>query len=350
MYIPITPFVAHINIVNKEILYDDILQDKEFGIKTTSISNVEEYELESCIKTIFETNPNVLYDTIQYSKTNKTVYFYTNKEISKKIWENKNVNKHKTLNSTFEILDELKNVLIDEKIKDTHSISIYDISNVISNINKKYYETISDYEIILNNIVSSFDSSSNLTFCSFNHINNELSISFNEQLIIISKKEKLYIVKSELENDKEFLDALGDALTQFYNEMVKYSSYRSESSLRISPINSRFFINIGSFGVDVFTKCSNENDDFNLLSNNNKEYKYSGNFNIIDCIKGNEDEFFKNIFVKIDDCPTWIQNILYTIRQEQLMNEQKIEDEKIYKDIKKQKRLNLKKKFLPFLK
>ena len=87
MFVPIVPFVPHTTVVNKTIVYSDTvlpLKDVGSNLKVTSISNVGEFSLESCLKKIFESNPKVVFNTIQYSKSDKKVYFYTDKEISKK--------------------------------------------------------------------------------------------------------------------------------------------------------------------------------------------------------------------------------------------------------------------------
>ncbi len=105
---------------NKNIIYSDtILPLKNVGsnLKVTSISNVEEFSLENCLKKIFEANPNVVFNTIQYSKSDKKVYFYTNKEISKKAWEDSKVNTYKPLTSKSEILEEINKILLIEKTK-----------------------------------------------------------------------------------------------------------------------------------------------------------------------------------------------------------------------------------------
>lgn len=82
MFVPVVP---HTTVVNKKILYSDtVLPVKEIGnnLNITSIEDINEQSLEKCLKTIFESNPNVIFNTIQYSKNDKKVYFYTNKEIS----------------------------------------------------------------------------------------------------------------------------------------------------------------------------------------------------------------------------------------------------------------------------
>lgn len=78
MFIPIVPFVPHTTVINKTIVYSDTVlsvNDSGNNLKVTSISNVNESSLEKCLKTIFESNPNVIFNTIQYSKNDKKVRF-----------------------------------------------------------------------------------------------------------------------------------------------------------------------------------------------------------------------------------------------------------------------------------
>ena len=77
MFIPIVP---HTTVINKTIVYSDtVLNLKDLGdnIKVTSISDVDEFSFEFCLKKVFESNPGVTFNTIQYSKENKKIYFYT---------------------------------------------------------------------------------------------------------------------------------------------------------------------------------------------------------------------------------------------------------------------------------
>ena len=77
-------------VIDKNIIYKDtVLPLKELGenIKVTHISNVEEFWIESCLNKIFESNPDVVFNTIQYSKKDKKIYFYTDQNISTKAWD-----------------------------------------------------------------------------------------------------------------------------------------------------------------------------------------------------------------------------------------------------------------------
>lgn len=85
MFVPIVRSASHTTVVNKTIAYSDTvlsLKDKGSNLKVTNIKNVSESSLENCLKTNLKSNPNVVFNTIRYSTNDKTVYFYTNQEIT----------------------------------------------------------------------------------------------------------------------------------------------------------------------------------------------------------------------------------------------------------------------------
>ena len=67
MFIPV---VHYLNVTIKNILYNDTvlkLDDLGSNIKLTTIPEVGEYSLESCINTILEANSHIIFNTIQYN-------------------------------------------------------------------------------------------------------------------------------------------------------------------------------------------------------------------------------------------------------------------------------------------
>jgi len=359
MFIPIT----HTTVINKTILYSDtVLSLKDIGdnIKITSIEDVNEFSLESCLKTIFESNPNVIFNTIQYSKNDKKVYFYTNQEITVKEFEESKYTKHKPINSSSQILEEVKKLLTTNKIKNNDCISLYDVAALMHQMNYKYESIKDSYDRHIDNLITQeFDSSTSIVIYDFDYDNKELSIGFNyvgdnyDEITFIKKQGDLYISKSESSWDKDVIAAIGTELSQLYDEFIKFSNYKDEKNYDVKPVNSNFFVDISSYGVDIFTKSiTNQFMKEFKLSSHSYDDKYAYHCNstaIIGSLKGNEDEIFKKIFVKISDCPKWSQETLYEIRQKQLKKEQKIEDEIKYEEIKKQRRLELKRKIFPFL-
>lgn len=364
MFVPIVPFVPHTTIINETIVYSDTvlsLKDTGSNLIVTSINNVNESSLESCLKTIFESNPDVIFNTIQYSKNDEKVYLYTNKKITTKVYEESKYRKHKPITSRTEILEEVKRVLTAPKNRDNNCVSLYDVAVLMSQMYYKYDSIKDNYESRIDSLIAQeFDSSANVVIYGFDYDNKELSIGFNyvsdnyAKITFIKKDGDLYVSKSESWRDKEVLVAIGTELSQLYDQFIKFSEYKGESNYGVKPVNSNFFVNISPYGVCIYTKSMTNPlmQDFELTFpryDNNYEYDCNST-TVISAFKGKENEIFKRIFVKIDDCPKWSQPMLYEIRQNQLAEEQKIEDKIKNKEKKKQKRLELTRKIFPFLK
>lgn len=362
MFVPIIPVVPHTTVINKTIVYSDTvlpLKDSGNNLKVTSISNVSEYSLESCLKTIFESNPNVIFNTIQYSKNDKKVYFYTNEEISTKKYEESKVTKYKPIYSSTEILEELKNILISEKNKDKNCISLYDILNLIKKENYQYNKTKESYESQLEHIINSKYADVGIIVYGFDYDTNELKIGFSyfddyDKINFAKKDGDLFITQSETHRGNDVLAVLGDTLSNLYDVFEQYRDFKKQYNFGFKSINSNFLIDVSQYGVNIYAR-SKVNDfgrDFKLKAYSYKnEYEYDCNSNVvISAFRGQEVEILKRVFVRIEDCPEWSQPVLYEIRQNQLAEEQKIEEEKKYKEMKKQRRLELTRKIFPFLK
>lgn len=332
MVFPVVPRVQNVTVINKNIVYNDsILPIKDMGsnIKVTTISDMGEFSLEECLKTIFESNPNTTFNTIQYSPKEKKVYFYTDSEISLKAWNDKKTTQYKPINSSSEILEEIKKILISKKNTDSSCISIYDVAKLL----KKKFDDSENHKDYWSNVI--FNASKEIIFYLedvYLHYSswfpNQITIYFRTpstlKSIIFSKENgDLYVKKSELSDDntRKLLNTIGnivlEMLDAFYKIDTKSSMYHEAQSL-----NANFYIKFNLSEVEIFNRVEifNEKGDFKLEYNIYEDnYKYECNsYNILNIISGNEDELLKNIFVKIDDCPEWSRPFLYKIRQEQL--------------------------------
>lgn len=356
MYIPVVPHFGHTTVINKTIVYSDTvlnLNNKGKDLKITSIENINEYNLEECLKIIFESNNDVVFNTVQYSKNDKKVYFYTNKEISTKAWEDNKTTKYSPLTSSTQILEEIKNVLQSNKIKDTDCISIYDVFKVCA---KRKYDEISlqkYYQYKLQRATNR-----DIILYSFDYDNKELSIGvkwFGDYTKIVFSKRfgefgDLYIKRAETAFANNILYDVSDVLYEAYDKALSFKNFYTQSNFNIKAINSNFLVHITKNGVDVTDKkyldykfnlcCFSERGNYKCECNSSK---------VNDAIRNYENEIFKKIFIKIEDCPEWMQQELYAIRQNQLDEEQKIEDKEKYKQYRKQKRLELTRKIFPFL-
>ena len=367
---------------NKTIVYSDtVLPIKDLGknIIVTTLENIDESSFESCLSTIFESNANTIFNTIQYSKSKKKIYFYTDQKISTKKWEDRNVVNYKPITRKTEILAGIKKILSSKPNENSDCISLYDISKLIERKHQNFDEYESQIESQIKNIMREKYPECIISILGLNNEKNELKIGFNkkgfrpdgyEDIIFSKKDDDLYLKRSESNIGEEILYEAGNILSELYDELLKYEGLWTQRKYDIIVQNSIFLVNISDHHVSFFV----QNLEFELSYDKSFLYGYKYYYNcnsntIINAIKGNEDKIFKKVFVKINDCPKWSQSDLYKIKQKQLEEEQKrikkleelekqkqleeqqkAEEERKIAEEKNQKRLTLKRRFFPFLK
>lgn len=314
------------NVVNKNVIYSDTILDfKELGKNLYVKSlNVTKDEFEECIKSIFTENKDVLFHTVQYSKKENKVYFYTNKPIKTTSWKEKDIESFEYKKYDLKTLRDLKDTLNYQDDLDEEKISLYDIWKVYKkkylkfNRGKKLIEERIDKTISNNfktNFISlddsAFDGSVRLFITDANY-KNDLTVKFkknHEDVYISSVQKKGYINinKSKLllylgGNIKEYFDLVSDKLIwsrQYVNSMDNSSDFIVNISSRsISIIASEFKMTLLSYNKEMEIEC-NSND-------------------VLSIIRGNEYEIFKRIFVEISKCPEIIQDELHQARIESL--------------------------------
>ena len=340
MFVPVIPIVPNTTVVNKTIVYSDtVLNIKEHGsnIKVSSINGVTQSELERCLKTIFENNKEIVFHTIQYSKSNNKVYFYTDKEINTNVWEDSKISTFERLKPT-EILNEIKNIFLQDINDDKDCISLYNVACLMKEMKKKYENLKDNYEY-------SLEDGKHIVIYDFDYNNDELGIGIpflGEIYDIYLKKQDgdLFITKSEYYDSQMVLNTLGNKLSRLYDEFMKFKDFKNEKSYGIKTVNSIFYSNVCSLEVSFFYALPSKglkpilNDGFEV-----KSYSYSSNYgckcnsvNTLNVIKNNEEELFKRIFVKIEDMPKWCQDALYEIRKEEIEIKQEKSKIKVLKE------------------
>lgn len=376
--VPVVPHTTHTTVVNKTIVYSDtVLPVKDLGnnLKVSTISDVSEYSLERCLQIIFESNPNVVFNTVQYSKNDKKVYFYTNQEITIREYEESKFIKYKPITSSSEILEETKSVLLAEKNNSSDCISLFDVAQLLKKLRHNYDMVEERYKSQFKSIIkNAFGDSSSIVIYDFDYKKKLLRIGFKrwssgdyDEISFAKQNDDLYIVKSECWHDKEVFAALSSGLSKLYDELISFADYKDDANAKYDTksVNSSFGVDISHYGAGIFVKSQGNSysNNFKLFSPSyDNKYSIECNSSIVnETFKNKEPEIFKRIFVKIDDCPEWSQAMLYETRQNQLAEErrleearqlerQKIEEEIQRREAKKQKRLELKRKIFPFLK
>lgn len=254
-----------------------------------------------------------------------------------------------SLNNSKELLKEFASILTEEKTKDTDCISLYDIANLMKKSKNEYNRIENEYEKHLNSVLKEKQL---YIYLSFNYAKKQLIIGVAKEpsnhfytITLTKQDEELYIVEIETPYFNEILKTIGSDLSKIYDEFMKFSDSNTQKNYNIKPLNSNFLVDINSYGVSTHP----ETENFELSSHSyTKKYDYKcDSVSVLTALHGKEDEIFKRIFVKIDDCPKWSKQALYQIRQEQLKEEKRLEEEQLYKETKKQKRLELKNKFFP---
>lgn len=350
MVVPFIPVVPHTGgntrIVNKTIVYSDtVLPIKEMGenLQVATIENVSELQLESCLKTIFESNPDVLFHTVQYSKNDKKVYFYTDRKISIEGWKKKTIQVHKPLVGVDALIEELEELL--EEIHEDNSncnglsisqddsvITLYDVLQFMKEYERSYDKVFNGYKNILERKIEL--NFKDALFCvhKFKHDKNEFLVSFKRysfsewgDIVFGQTKEgDIFISKSNSLYDKDVFRVIGNDLSNLFRDMNQFNSFRKQSSYRVRLVNSDFYTNISSYGVEIYSRSIN----FRLENHSYKEgYKYDCNsLLVLNAFQGKEDALFKRLYVRIHDCPEWCQELLTERRKSQILELQKQEE------------------------
>ena len=342
MFIPIIPRTT---VINKTIVYSDtVLSLKDLGtnLKITTISNINHNELEDCLRIVFESNPNTTFNTIQYSRQDKKLYLYTDKIITTTNWNERNKKTFKPLTSVEEILDEIDKLnKFDETIvpEDTcipvtydDAISLYDIAQLLKQKNRQYERDEHKYDDYFDRAINEkFSNSASFIVYGFDYDTLELRVGFKrwdsyDEIRLKKENEDFYVSESKSYYANDILVLLGNTLSNLYDTLLSYKEIKEDRVNNIKPVNSSFLVNISQYGVTIFVK-SKENrykNDFELTS-----YSYTEDFdyecnsnNIISAIKGNEYELLKKILMNIEDCPKWMQPLLYELKKQKTIKVQ----------------------------
>ena len=188
--------------------------------------------------------------------------------------------------------------------------------------------------------------------------------SSSDRIFLEKKDEDLYVVKSESNYYQEVLELLGQDLSELFDKIMKFNDFKNQKSINVSLFNTNLHGSISSEGVKIISDLPNGGfiKKFELSSSSTEiNYNYICNSTILlSALKGKEDELFKRIFVRIDDCPEWSRDELYKTRQQQLSEERekekarlaeekRIEEERLEQEREEQKKLAFRRKFFFWL-
>ena len=227
-----------------------------------------------------------------------------------------------------DLLKEIKNVFKSQINNEMEYVTLYDVSKLLKYTNIECELIKRRWEYYFDNIVKSqFGEDSSVICHDFDYRNKILKISFKKQLtssyeeIDLAKHNgELFVLKSRSCWSDEVFQTLSSDLSNLYDELLKFEAFKlTQPKNNIKPINSEFNVKINADGVII------NNDEIELfVTNYDNDCKVKSSSNMVkQVLNETKDEIFKRIFIKISDCPVWMQSELQELRHNQLKNEKR---------------------------
>ena len=246
---------------------------------------------------------------------------------------NKKKNKKIENQKTKKILEEIEKILLTESCVDPNLISLNHITSLIRQKNNEYKKIKEDYQIILENIIkSNIDQKYSLIIYDLYFNKEELVIGIKrneksdwEKISIKKNNNELYISWTTSYLGNIILEHLKTQLIELFNKIIEFQNFNTENK-NILALNTEFQIQINNYGVNLYKS------EFSVRSRNYEhEYEYDyKDKELLELLSGKEDEIYKRVFVKITDCPYWMQETLTDIREKELKENNEIKIKKRY--------------------
>jgi len=323
------PAVPRTIVFNRKIVYSDTplpLLVNEERPEITAIENVSEAVLEDCLENVLRTNSTVLFYMIQFSKKNKTVWFFTNISINIQEWDNFVERVYQPLDHA-NLLSSIDEVFTREENREENYISLYAVAKRISQVYQIRESASRRYQEVLKQKLCSKFPNSHLYLYDFDDEKKTLKIHFrifyDSNDIVFSKRNgELFIVKSKSTYSQEILELLGSQLSRIYDELAIAVQQKKQNQMGIEIPYSNFKVDITDSAVKLYILNPNipEQKEFELSScgdHNDYQCRCSSDA-VMKALEGNEQEFLSKIFIPIECCPEWSRDGFYKKRQEEL--------------------------------
>ncbi len=339
------------SIIHEELIYGDVFinpEDLGKNLKTTYISNLGEVSLEYCIKTILEANKDVTFHTIQYSRKQRRICFYTDQALNTSKWQEKELKPPNKINTKEEVTSTILSVFDNEPIYDQDCASVYEILMIYQKLDKQIKAVKDKTEKVIQTILKNRVESD--LYCSvhdFDYDNRTLAIhlssrwSSNWDKYQYHKEPDGTIKEKKLEGYHNYnvIGNVSEQILDLINFYLSIEETRIQRRNKIKSVNNDLFIDIDRYNIDVYIdKYGGYYMGINPLYKSTfytysdkieHSYAYS---DIMSKLTNHEMEFLQKIYVKIDDCPSWIREQLYNKRREEIVERQrKYEEEMLQK-------------------
>jgi len=223
-------------------------------------------------------------------------------------------------------VQEVKRVLNGRLSDNLDVISIYNITKAIEQKRKKLMKKVMDSQKIINKrikesygndvetpvvYIKKFESRKENLVIEIHYLNKKYQVCF-------SKEDELYLKKANTKLALNVLYIAGDILDEIYDESLDFYLFASRG-MKIKTINLPLTFKISCNKVSLYMKKVFSKKSLYLdYSMKDKSYRFWGLNSFYELIKNNEPQVFKNIYVKINDCPKMMQDTLREIRANEL--------------------------------
>lgn len=370
------PTVEEVKVINKRVIYTDEIPSDLLGKSTiiNEISDVKSDMVKKCIIDILESNKNVTFYLVQYLAKDDKLYFYTDQKLNKeKAEENKKIvltKKSKFINNVFHEytrpMFKLNNEEVNEEIKknmnncsdlatlkcikecfsseesnDPNQISLFNVKNSLIENENKINDLLLKYKTLMTEKLKKVYEEGYYLYPDwvrrmfYNYETRTLLINMNIGGLLyfdaidcqIEKdKDNLKVSYHSYEN-KTYSDYFFNKgknhfleIIDFYEELEEYCTKSNEIET-----NSNFKVDIDYYGITV--KVPTNNGYIEALCDRNTILKDITNkkINKLENMNVTYDDILKNIYVNINNCPIWLQDSLYEIRDFEIKQKKKEE-------------------------
>lgn len=216
------------------------------------------------------------------------------------------------------IIRDVERVLSSNEDKVLNTISVYDVAQIIYNEKQELNSKIRNLEDIVNRklkTVYGAEKDLSIYIKDFSLCKDALLVEVyylnNVYEIIFSKEKELYLKKTNTNQAVQILYLVGDILENIYDEYMNFYLLASEG-MNIKTINSNLTLKISNHKVSLYDKkiFSKSKMSLDYILEYGGFYNFHGPYEIYDLIKDKEEEIFKNVCVKIKECPKMMQEYL----------------------------------------
>ena len=328
------------------------LNDELNNLKITSIVGILEKDIDKCLTIIKMKNPSTDIKVVNYDASTNTLNLYADNYLQIQGWYDSLNSNDLFLHTRKDILKEIQRINahprrinldlyynntddLDDDISPTSDFSSYTVSldEVFSMLKMKYLSF--QREIIpfiqgISNILKNIIGYKDAIICGFDYNAKTLRISVKdkvnyENINIRLLEDKTLDIEGNLRKpeSKQLNDIFEESLRDLIQIYMQYEYYKKYSSQVIPSVNSRFYIYIRPYQVELDTIPGeiNENDFFYLTRQvtDGKYFANSSDKRIIDDIKDKEYLIFKSVQMRISDCPLWMQQDLINLVRETIL-------------------------------